>query len=130
MQQKVDKISISHALKGGVIGIVILILCVLISVVLILKANLNEQFYMPILLLCVLFSGLISGYVSSRKTRNNGLLHGSMAAVLPSLVLLVATSVAGKSFDAVSFIPISVMIVFGAMGGIMAVNLRIKKKKR
>ena len=130
MPKAIDKSAAGEIVKGAVTGVVILILFILISVVLILKTKINEQYYLPIYLLNIVFVGFISGYFSAKKKRKNGLINGVIASFIPSLILFISSSVADGDIHIITSLPSIIIIVFGAIGGITSVNLKRKIKRR
>ena len=129
MQQK-NNTNLIHILKGSLIGVALLLSTITISTLAIYKANLSDKTYIPFLTLSIILSGILSGYISTFKIRKNGLVNGAVAALPLAVILLVSMSVANNAFALLMLIPCAIMVVSGAIGGIAAVNIKRKTKKK
>ena len=129
MQQK-DNTKLFQIIKGSIAGVIFLTVIVLISALILYNNNFSDKFYIPLLSLSSALSGLISGFTSTRKLRKNGLVNGIISATIPALILLTAMIIANGSFNLFLIIPISMMLFMGAAGGIIAVNIKRKNKRK
>ncbi len=129
MQQK-DNLKNIQIIKGSIFGVISLFVIILMFSFFIYKRNLTDKFYVPLLFLSSLLSGLISGFSGTRKLRKNGLVNGAVSAMIPAIILLIAMMVANGKFGIFMFLPIAVIAVSGAIGGILAVNIKRKNKKK
>ena len=75
-------------------------------------------------------SALFSGLVVGRTAKQNGLILGGITGLLLSFLLLIASVSCGifQFFTVSSVIRFAVMILAGALGGLLAVNKRSKTK--
>lgn len=116
--------------KGVISGLISLISAVLLSALFIYKSNLSDKFYIPLMLASVVLSGFVSGYLSVMKIRKNGLMNGAVSTVASVIVLFIAMSVANRGFNLLMIIPCLILVVSGTLGGIAAVNIKHKNKKK
>ncbi len=90
---------------------------------------LTKSLYMPIGILSAAVSSFICGFMSVKKTKKNGALFGSVTglaqALISSLILFLINN--RKSGTGI-FILIVIFVAFGAIGGISAVNMKVRKK--
>lgn len=121
------KVNAKQILKGAFSGSGVLILLIFFSVFFIYKTGLNEISYIPLFSLCVIISGFISGYISTRKLRKNGIVNGVLSSAIPNLSLFIFAIIINKSFYIFLIIPILMLTVSGICGGIAAVNIKRKK---
>ena len=82
------------------------------------------------MIVSVIFSGALSGYICSLKIRKNGLTVGLLSTVIPIFILLITMAIANNGFNIFMIIPCAIMLVFGATGGVLAVNTKHKTKKK
>lgn len=129
MQQN-DKKQYLQILKGALTGVFLFILTVLIFTLILYKTVISEKSYFPLLLICVIASGFISGYISTRKFRKNGLVNGVLSTLLSSIFLLLSITVANNGFNVFIIIPEIILILSGMSGGITAVNIKRKNIRR
>lgn len=128
MQKAKDNSAVKEILKGGATGcIAFAIMCLGLCAVL-LKAGISRDMYLPLLMITSAVSGLIGGFISVRKKRENGLINGLISSVIPSIMILVSMSVAYKSFSVFELIVLACCLFGGGLGGIAAVNIKKKRK--
>lgn len=74
-------------------------------------------------------AAFLSGFVTGRKKRKNGLLNGVVYS-LPATVLFIFISlcVNGFSCDLNLIFSITLMLIFSALGGVLSVNTKKKSK--
>ncbi len=126
--QQVSKAKIIQLLKGSLAGIIIMALTVIGSVLLLYKGGINNSAYMPLLIACAVFSGLSAGFFGTRNIKKNGLINGALSSIIPSFIMFSATTLA-SSFEPINLFLTIVVIIGGAIGGILAVNTKNKKRK-
>lgn len=79
--------------------------------------------------LSVGFGGLVGGFVSSRKAGRKGLLFGTMTGLfLYILVLCTSLVVSSGGFTVLSLIKLAITVLSAAIGGIIGVNLKNRRK--
>lgn len=117
-------------IKGSLTGSFIFIASVLIFSFILYKTVSTEKLYLPLFIICVLISGFVSGFISTRKARKNGIITGAASTILTVLILSISTVIAEKGFDISVLIPVLLLIFSGMSGGIAAVNLKRKNKRR
>lgn len=130
MQQNNNLSKYLYLFKGVIFGLISLISAVLLSALFIYKSNLSDKFYIPLMLASVVLSGFLSGYLSVMKIRKNGLMNGAVSTVASVIVLFIAMSVANRGFNFFMIIPCFILVVSGTLGGIAAVNIKHKNKKK
>ena len=131
--QKKQSASLPKRLLAGLPAAgVFWLLCLLISMIL-LKKNVAADLFFPLLLGSAGVSGLIGGFSAAAKERKQGLLNGSLAAVLPILSYLAAVTALNRSFRVGSLLPCLVLLAASVAAGIAAANrkqkMKIKKRK-
>ena len=130
MQQNNNLSKYLYLFKGVIFGLISLITAVLLSALFIYKSNLSDKFYIPLMLASVVLSGFVSGYLSVIKIRKNGLMNGAVSTVASVVVLFIAMLVANRGFNLLMIIPCLILVVSGTLGGIAAVNIKHKNKKK
>lgn len=130
MQQNNNLSKYLYLFKGVIFGLISLISAVLLSALFIYKSNLSDKFYIPLMLASVVLSGFVSGYLSVMKIRKNGFMNGAVSTVASVVVLFIAMLVANRGFNFLMIIPCLILVVSGTLGGIAAVNIKHKNKKK
>lgn len=111
--------------KSLIIQTVVYIVISFVS--LIFDINTNDLF---LICLCAFsLSSLISGFVTGRTKRCNGLVNGMLYS-LPSIILFAFISACLNSFkiDFTAIISILCMLVFSSVGGVISVNVKKRTK--
>ncbi len=119
-----------NIIKGAITGLAFLLLSVPISAAVILKTMTNEQYYLPVLLVCIVLSGFLSGFTSTVKQKRKGVINGISASILPAVTAFAAVSIASNTINPINILVPLITIVSGALGGITATNIRVKRKRR
>lgn len=122
----------SPAIKTVLCGLVssaLYFLFVVLFTFLSLKSNFSTSVYMPVGLVIGAITGLINGFICAKINKEKGALYGLISgfvqAVICSVVLFLANGgVAGKGMLISSIL----IIGLSAAGGIIGVNMKIKKK--
>ncbi len=117
-------------MKGSLVGTIVLILSVLISAAVLYKGKIEQSMYFPLLLLCLAISGTVSGFSGAKKIRKNGLLTGLISSALPAVISTSATAVASRQLGLYPMISAVIILLFGAVGGIAALNIKTNKKRK
>lgn len=117
-----------NLVKGGLIGSAVFIALTLIICSLLLKTDSSRDTYLPLLMIISALSGITSGYSSVRPKRENGLINGLTASIVPAIIMLIAMSVAFKGFSVFELVVVACCLFGGLIGGISAVNLKKKRK--
>lgn len=94
-----------------------------------LESGMNTETYLPAGLFIALLSGIAGGFAAVKPIKEKGAFYGVLsglsAAIITSLILFAVNDAsAGNGI----FITAGLMIAGGILGGILAVNLKIKKK--
>lgn len=115
--------------KGWLFAIIFSIVLLTIYALILANTTISESTMMPVLLTITGISILIGGTISSRKMKKNGLIYGGIVGVvyIVSLYLASSISMVGFSLSANSFIMLAVGMITGIIGGIIGVNLSVKK---
>ncbi len=72
-------------------------------------------------------AAFISGYVTSRVTKVNGLMWGALSGVALFIIVLLAGLIYGDgSFTYITLVKLLILTFFGALGGIKGVNKKDK----
>jgi len=129
--QNSKKLKISkHIIKGSLTGVIVLAVSLIIAASIILKTTINSKYYLLIFALCLIISGFLSGLSASLKQKNKGIINGISASLLAAAAALTAVSITEKSVSLVSLIVPVIVMISGAIGGITAINMKIKRKRR
>lgn len=116
-------------IKGCLFAMILSIILLTIYALLLANTAISENTMMPVVLTITGISILIGGTVSSRKMKKNGLIYGGIVGLVYVLTLYLASSISmvGFSLSANSFIMLGVGVITGIIGGIIGVNLAVRK---
>ncbi len=135
---KNDKSQNSGAIKktvkavafGTVIGILICMLMLLIiSFVFVKMQSIPEAAVVPSAIFTACAGAFAGGYFSARIKKSTGMISGVLSALTMFIVLLLTgTAYSGDGFGIISILRMVVMLISGAIGGILGVNKRKRRK--
>lgn len=121
---------INRILISSAIGSVMFFAFISIFSFLALKSDVfSQSLYMPLGLFCGALSSFVSGFIAVRPVRKNGFSTGAISGFAQALICSAAVFfINGNNAGTGIFILMAVMISLSAIGGISAVNLKVKKK--
>lgn len=128
MQKPKENNAVTDLVKGGLVGSIVFIILTLIMCAVLLKMDLSRNTYLPLLMIISALSGMISGFSAVRKRRENGLVNGLTASIVPAIIMLIAMSVSYKGFSVFELIVAACCLFGGIIGGIAVVNIKKKRK--
>lgn len=96
---------------------------------LVLQKGISSSLYMPVGLVLGAISAFLNGFAAVRPIKEKGVLYGALTGLIQALLCSVVLFVAnGGAAGTGIFILAAIIILAAAVGGIAAVNLKIKKK--
>lgn len=119
---------IKALILGTAVGctVMALLMC-MVSAVLLVSGKLPHNSVKWIMIVLSAVTAFISGYITSRVTKANGLVWGALSGVIFFIIILLAGLIDGDgNFTFITIIKFFVFVLFGALGGIKGVN----KKER
>ena len=125
-----DSSGINRIMISSVIGSVMFFALISLFSVLALKSDvLSRDLYMPLGLFCGAVSSFVCGFIAVRPVRINGFATGAISGFSQAVICSAAVFfINGNNAGAGIFILMAVMIAVSSIGGISAVNLKVKKK--
>ncbi len=120
----------SKIVIGSVIGTVLFFVMIALFSFAALKSDVfSQSAYMPLGLFSAFISSFIGGFITVRPIKKNGALLGVLTGIIQALVSAAAVFFINERNSGTGiFILIAVFAVAGAIGGISAVNLKVRKK--
>lgn len=120
---------INKIIIASVIGSVLYFAMLAVFAAAALKKGMEASSYMPVGLVLGAVSGFLSGFTAVRPIKEKGALYGALTGFIQSLInSIVLFIVNGGAAGTGIFILAAIVIILAAVGGIAAVNLKIKKK--
>lgn len=124
-----SKTPFTKIIIGSVISTVLFFIIIALFALSALNSVFSSSSYMPVGMVSGSLTAFAGGFISVRKLKEKGVLFGAVSgiiqAVLCSVILFVINN---GSVGTGVFILSALIIIFSALGGIAAVNLKIKKK--
>ena len=122
--------AVKAAAVGAAIGLGICMLILTVIAFFIVKIqSFPEAMVVPAAIFTACIGAFCGGYFSARIKKNAGLAMGAICALVIFLVLLlVGISFEGDNFSTVSLLRLGVMLISGAIGGVLGVNKRRRRK--
>lgn len=116
---------IIKSLIGSAFGTIFFLILTALASLILWKQDADTPVYKYVLLLIGAVSGFLTGFIAVRPVRKNGLAVGGLSA-LPSYFIVILTSsiLARSGVGVIGWILLAVMVIFSAVGGIVAVNKR------
>lgn len=124
---------INPELKGiiileAVIFLLYLIISLIVCTVLYLS-DIQTDIYYYIILAALALTSFVSGYITGKKMKKNGLVNGVLYNIFIVIIIILTSLILnGFTFDYRLFLTLGLMIVMSAIGGISAVNTRRKSR--
>lgn len=123
-QRNVPLRMIRPLLFGVVIGALTTVVLLMFAALLLSAVSLPKAVIMPVALATVALGSLVGGFGTARVSRERGLLFGAACGLLLFLIIAVAGVLAMPSASGVTtFVKLALAVGFGALGGILGVNV-------
>lgn len=124
------KLYATSIFKGFAVGALVLLLTLSLFSIIIVKSDYSVKSLPIMTIVCCIMSTYIGGYWSSKFIKKRGLVVGIFTSVpLIILVIILATIANAGNLNYFMIINIILMLIFGAIGGIMSVNKSPKRHK-
>lgn len=123
-----------NALRPIVIGSVVgaaacMILLICFAFALVMAKHMPQSALQPLTVFVAALGAFFSGYTAAKISKERGLLYGGCAALLLFLLLFAAgLTVAEERMTAVMITKGLIMVITGAIAGILAVNKKSRRK--
>ena len=114
-------------IRGNIVMLIILILTLILLIlyaIILTYTNVSEQTITPVVIVITGISILIGSTIGNHKIQKNGLLNGACVGLIYIITIYLISSILSGNFalNMASIIMIVVSIIFGILGGIIAVN--------
>ena len=121
--------AVKAILSGTIMGTFFSILTLVISSFLFVKSqSISATVITPLTMFAIALGAFISGYVTARIIKSNGLFWGMIAGfVMFSVVFIAGLMISNGEISTLVLVKLTLMLLMGAIGGIAGVN---KKSKR
>ncbi len=120
--------NISKSIKASIVGIILgSIVCILFlmlfSFLFVRAETLPMKFIEPIVIVISSLGTFVSGYITSKIIKKNGMMYGMISGFLMFVILFISgLIVCGDSITTVILVKCTAMLLAGAVGGIFGVN--------
>ena len=123
-KQVIENKNLTSILKGVAISLVTTFILLVIFAAILTFTNVQENAIVPVVIVITGISLLIGSTIGNRKIRKNGLINGALVGLIYILILYLISSFLNGNFllNMKSIIMIIVSIIFGILGGVIAVN--------
>ena len=123
-KQVIESNNLTSILKGVAISLVTTFILLVIFAAILTFTNIQENAIVPVVIVITGVSLLIGSTIGNRKIRKNGLINGALVGLIYILILYLISSFLNGNFllNMKSIIMIIVSIIFGILGGVIAVN--------
>ncbi len=116
---------------GAICGIAaVLSVIVLFSFIIVKTESVNYYLLMPFGIAAACIGAFLGGFISARISGSAGMLIGAVSGALMFILLLAAGAILGQLPEAVSLLRLVLMVLSGAIGGVVGVNRKRKRKRR
>ena len=121
--------AVKAILSSTIMGTFFSILTLVISSFLFVKSqNISATVITPLTMFAIALGAFISGYITARIIKSNGLFWGMIAGfVMFSVVFIAGLMISNGEISTLVLVKLTLMLLMGAIGGIAGVN---KKSKR
>lgn len=124
---KKEKYIINFYIKTQILAAVVYIVLFVVSSIIALIADSPDKNDSVIIISVMSLASLITGFYAGMKIRSNGLIVGVIYALPVNALLLIISLISGNFAIGINFfISLFALIISSAVGGIIAVNKRLK----
>ena len=124
-----SKTPYSKIATGSVISTALFFLFIGLFALMALNSGVSASLYMPTGMIFGAITAFLGGFISVRPLKEKGVLFGAISGVIQAVICAAVLFFINKgSVGTGVFILSALIIVFSGLGGIAAVNLKIKKK--
>lgn len=115
-----------NVFKGVIASYIFTFISFLIFAILLSTTNMPDSYISGVLCVISTMSILIGSATCTKKANSQGIVWGSIVGIIYSLILYIISSLlfVGFSLPLSSFYLIGISILFGAIGGIVGINLK------
>ncbi len=123
-KQVIESKNVTSILKGVAISLITTFILLVIFSAILTFTNVQENAIVPVVIVITGVSLLIGSTIGNRKIRKNGLINGALVGLIYILILYLISSILNGNFllNMKSIIMIIVAMIFGILGGVIAVN--------
>ena len=116
--------NLKGVIKGVIISYIFTIVMCLIYAIVLTYTNVQENTIPPVIIVITAISIFIGSTIGNYKIQKNGLLNGALVGLIYIVTIYLISSLLNGYFtlNVSSIIMIVLSIVFGILGGIIAVN--------
>lgn len=130
MESKIENISsiginkTKHIIKGVLISIITTLILLCIFSAILAYTNVPENTVTPVVMIITAISILIGSTIGNHKIQKNGIINGGIVGATYIIILYIISSILSGdySLNISSILLIGIAIIFGILGGIIAVN--------
>lgn len=116
-------------LISSIIGIFVLVCSLLAFAAVCLYADLAESFSSPLASVSAGLGAFAAGWLSSKKIGSGGIINGAACALLIyALILIISAIIMPQAISVMSLYHGIIMILSGAIGGIIGANMSARRK--
>lgn len=127
MNNATKNINIKYIALGLLLGITTTFICLFLFAIVIYYTNMSTDYVNTLSSVGMGFGCLIGSFYTSKKTKKNGMLMGSIISILLFILTLFSSlAIKNDGLTILSLIHLIVMILSGCIGGILGVNTKIK----
>lgn len=120
---------ISKIILGAVVGVVLYFALLAAFALFALNNGIDSSVYMPVGMFAGVVTAMIGGFAAVRPIKKNGAAFGALCGLIQAMLCALMLFVANKAAAGTGiFILMAVIVMGGVLGGIIAVNLKIKKR--
>ncbi len=113
-----------NIIKGVFISFITTLILLILFAMVLTYTNVSEQTIAPVIIVITGISILIGSTIGNYKIQKNGLLNGGCVGLIYIITIYLISSILSGNFglNITSILMILVSIIFGILGGIIAVN--------
>ena len=116
---------------GSVTGTIVSTLILLVYAFITVKVqNVETSLSIPVNIAALCIGAFAGGFLCAKVRKQNGMMYGALCAVLVFLLLMILTVCCGAQPTVQTLLRLAAMIPVGAIGGILGVNGKKKRKRR
>lgn len=127
-EDKAGSDMLSVMLKAFAVGILSLFVFLTLVSFSVISADASKSLYPVFALVCVGLSAFVGGFYAARRLRKRGLAVGALSQLGTVVLVTVISLIINRSLGLSILLLPAATVIFGGLGGLAAVNLRLRRR--
>ncbi len=116
---------------GGAAGVIAaLVVMILYSVMTVRMQSVEAGMFVPVMMAALGVGAMAGGFVCAKLTKQCGMMNGALCAGIVFVLMVLIVLLTGAVPTVQVLLRLALMLPMGALGGVLGVNVKKKRKRR